>query len=67
MMRRIAVDLRCIKKVPASWSPAKVAMLEPLGIAIHAVDLAAPRMGETVAVLGCGPIGSVVDTQCILA
>jgi L-iditol 2-dehydrogenase len=33
------------------------AMLEPLGIAIHTVDLAHLRPGYTVAVLGAGPIG----------
>jgi L-iditol 2-dehydrogenase len=33
------------------------AMLEPLGVAIHALDLARVRPGESVAVLGCGPIG----------
>ena len=32
-------------------------MLEPLGIAIHTVDLAHLRPGYTVAVLGAGPIG----------
>ncbi|HRD17406.1 MAG TPA: methyltransferase, partial [Methanothrix soehngenii] len=32
-------------------------MLEPLGVAIHAVDLAKPRLLEQVGVLGCGPIG----------
>lgn len=33
------------------------AMLEPLGIAIHAVNLAHLKPGDTVAVLGAGPIG----------
>ena len=33
------------------------AVLEPLGIAIHAVDLGKPKTGQSVAVLGCGPIG----------
>jgi L-iditol 2-dehydrogenase len=33
------------------------AMLEPLGIAIHAVDLGHLRLGASVAVVGCGPIG----------
>ncbi len=33
------------------------AMLEPLGIAIHTVDLAHLKPGQTVAVLGAGPIG----------
>jgi L-iditol 2-dehydrogenase len=33
------------------------AMLEPLGIALHTVDLGHLRTGMSVAVLGCGPIG----------
>jgi len=32
-------------------------MLEPLGVAIHAVDLAHIKPGMTVGVFGCGPIG----------
>jgi L-iditol 2-dehydrogenase len=32
-------------------------MLEPLGVAIHTVDLAHLKPGQTVAVLGAGPIG----------
>lgn len=43
--------------LPAGFSPDDGAMLEPLGIAIHAVDLAHLRPGSTVAVLGAGPIG----------
>ena len=35
-------------------------MLEPLGVAIHAVDLAHLRPGYTVAVLGAGPIGLLI-------
>ncbi|WP_455367203.1 zinc-dependent alcohol dehydrogenase [[Eubacterium] cellulosolvens] len=33
------------------------ALLEPLGVAIHAVDQGDPSPGECVVVLGCGPIG----------
>jgi L-iditol 2-dehydrogenase len=33
------------------------AMLEPLGVAIHTVDLAHVRPGASVGVFGCGPIG----------
>ena len=33
------------------------AMLEPIGVALHAVRLAKIRPGETVAVVGAGPIG----------
>ncbi len=35
-------------------------MLEPLGVALHAVDLAHLRHEMRVAVLGCGPIGLLV-------
>lgn len=43
--------------VPESISDADAAMLEPLGVALHAHDLAGPQAGATVAVFGCGPIG----------
>ena len=33
------------------------AMLEPLGVAIHAMNLAGLRVGDGVGVFGCGPIG----------
>jgi L-iditol 2-dehydrogenase len=36
------------------------ALLEPLGIAIHTVDLAHLKPGTTVAVLGAGPIGLLI-------
>ena len=35
-------------------------MLEPLGVAIHAVDLAKPKLLERVALLGAGPIGLLI-------
>jgi L-iditol 2-dehydrogenase len=43
--------------VPASISDADAAMLEPLGVALHAMDLAHLRIGGTIAIIGCGPIG----------
>jgi len=43
--------------LPEGFAPDDGAMLEPLGVAIHAVDLAHLRPGQTVAVLGAGPIG----------
>jgi L-iditol 2-dehydrogenase len=43
--------------VPESLTDADVAMLEPLGVALHAVRLAGIRPGERVGVFGCGPIG----------
>ena len=43
--------------VPASFSADTTALLEPLGVAIHALDLAKLRSMDSVAVLGAGPIG----------
>jgi L-iditol 2-dehydrogenase len=43
--------------LPPALSDTHGAMLEPLGVAIHAMDLAHARLGMAVAVVGCGPIG----------
>src|SRR6476646_4218405 len=43
--------------LPESISDAGGALLEPLGVALHAFDLGHARIGGTVAVVGCGPIG----------
>ena len=46
--------------LPEGMDPAQGALLEPLGIAIHAVDLGHLRTGATVAVLGAGPVGLLI-------
>ena len=43
--------------IPDSISDAEGAVLEPLGIALHTVSLARLHPGDTIAVLGVGPIG----------
>jgi len=48
---------RCLFPLPDALSTVDGAMLEPLGVALHAVDLAHLRPGMTVGVFGCGPIG----------
>jgi L-iditol 2-dehydrogenase len=48
---------RCLVPVPDSLTDADVAMLEPLGVALHAVRLAHILPGARVGVFGCGPIG----------
>jgi L-iditol 2-dehydrogenase len=53
----------CLHPIPDSLNDADGAMLEPLGVAIHAVDLShlqAATAGRTVAVLGCGPVGLLI-------
>jgi L-iditol 2-dehydrogenase len=42
-------------------------MLEPLGVAVHAIDLAKPAMFESVCIVGCGPIGLKIIQLCRLA
>jgi L-iditol 2-dehydrogenase len=43
--------------LPDSLDDATGALLEPLGIAVHAVDLAKLRVADSVAILGAGCIG----------
>jgi len=46
--------------IPDSISDEDGAMLEPLGIAIHTVDLGNLKAGMSVGVFGCGPIGLLI-------
>ena len=46
--------------IPDAISDAEGALLEPLGIALHAVSLARLHPGDTIAILGCGPIGLLI-------
>jgi len=46
--------------IPDALSFADGAMLEPLGVAIHTVDLGKLKAGMTVGVFGCGPIGLLI-------
>ena len=43
--------------LPETMSAADGAMLEPLGVAIHALDLGHLPFAGTASVIGCGPIG----------
>jgi L-iditol 2-dehydrogenase len=43
--------------VPDTLTDADAAMLEPLGVGLHAIRLGEMRPGERVGVFGCGPIG----------
>jgi L-iditol 2-dehydrogenase len=47
----------CLHPLPDSLTDAEGAMLEPLGVAIHALDLGRLKTGATVGIFGCGPIG----------
>lgn len=53
-------DERYLFPLPDSISDDEGALLEPLGVAIHAVDLAHLKTGITVGVFGCGVIGLMI-------
>ena len=56
----LAWPARCLIPLPDSLSDADGALLEPLGVALHAVDLGKVKPGLTVGVFGCGPIGLLI-------
>jgi len=59
------VDL--VFPIPDSISDAEGAVLEPLGIALHTIRLAKLHPGDTVAILGSGPIGLLTLRVALLS
>jgi L-iditol 2-dehydrogenase len=60
MQELIVHPARLAFPLPEGMSFTEGALLEPLGVALHAVDLGRIRIADTVAVLGCGPIGLTI-------
>jgi len=60
LREKIAWPDQCLHSLPDSLNEIEGAMLEPLGVAIHAVDLGSVKLGTKVGVFGCGPIGLLV-------
>lgn len=56
---RVNVPAPNVFLLPDTLSDAEGALLETLGIGLHAVDLSHLRAGQTVAVFGTGPVGLV--------
>ena len=56
----LAWSEKSLVPIPNSISDADGAMLEPLGVAIHTVDLGKLKAGMTVGVFGCGPVGLLI-------
>ena len=57
MRALLAWPLANLVPLPDAIDDLAGAMLEPLGVAIHALRLARVRPGDSVGVFGCGPIG----------
>jgi L-iditol 2-dehydrogenase len=47
----------CCIPIPDDLSLTEAALMEPLGVGLHAAALARPGLGETAAIFGSGPIG----------
>jgi threonine 3-dehydrogenase len=57
---------RVICKVPDKLDLQQVALLENLGVAVHAVEVVAHDPGDLAVVIGCGPIG-IMAAQTLVA
>lgn len=53
----LAWPAHLVHRLPDSLSDVEGALLEPVGVALHAVDLAHVRPGSVAGVFGCGPLG----------
>jgi L-iditol 2-dehydrogenase len=53
--------------LPDGVSPEEGALLEPLGVALHSVNISHLKLGDSVAVLGAGPIGLLIGAVAKLA
>ncbi len=60
MTRALHVPKEQIIPLPEGFTAHEGVMAEPLGIAIHAVDLARPKLLKRVALVGCGPVGLLI-------
>ncbi|MDR1586816.1 MAG: zinc-binding alcohol dehydrogenase family protein [Treponema sp.] len=57
MAEYFTAPLSYLLKVSEDISPESAAVIEPLSISAHAVKRCSPSMGETLLVIGAGPIG----------
>jgi L-iditol 2-dehydrogenase len=67
MREWMAWPRHCLIPLPEGLTAADGAMLEPLGVALHTVDLAHVRPGMSVGVFGSGPIGLFILQAARLA
>ncbi len=57
---RVVVDPDRLHPVPDGLDPVVAALAEPLAVAVHATGRAGVGAGDTVAIMGAGPIGLLV-------
>ncbi len=67
LCERILMPSRCCFPLPDSIDAESGALLEPLGVALHAVDLAKADAGDSAVIIGAGPIGLLILQAAKLA
>jgi len=67
LRERMNVSARNCFPLPDALSDEVGPLLETLGVAIHAIDLAKIRVASTVGVLGAGPVGLLITRLAVLA
>ncbi|MEK3643940.1 MULTISPECIES: zinc-dependent alcohol dehydrogenase [unclassified Aeribacillus] len=56
----VAIPINRLRILPESVTEKEAAMLEPLAVAIHTVRRSRLKVGDTIAILGAGPIGLLI-------
>jgi L-iditol 2-dehydrogenase len=56
----VSVPQRCLLPLPDGVDPLAAAMTEPAAVALHALRQGDPQPGDTLAILGSGPIGMML-------
>lgn len=60
LLNRIVVNFGPVHKIPDHVSYDEAAMAEPLGCVLNALELSNIRLGDTVVIIGAGPIGCMI-------
>lgn len=67
LCERLVVPAANCFALPAGVGPEVGSLLETLGVALHAVDLARPEVARSAAVFGAGPVGLLIVSLLRLA
>lgn len=60
LLNRIVVNYGPAHKIPAHISFEEAALAEPLGCVLNALELSPIKLGDTVVIIGAGPIGCMI-------
>ncbi len=67
LCEQLVVPAKNCFPIPDEISDGGGTLLETLGVAIHAVDLAKLKVARSVAVIGCGPVGLLILRLAVLS